>query len=226
MRTNAIPLTDAEVRDLVYRELRCDSRLKKTNVDVGVSEGTVTLRGAVADCTELLAAIESARRAEGVFDVVSELKIDHYAGRPRTDANIAAAARQALEWDAHIPHSLLRVAVSNGWVALHGTVSRLRERDDAERLVRRLEGVRGVYNLIEVEPNGSAAESVRDAIEEALRSHARREAEGIQVSLEEGTAVISGRVHTWAEKQAVLGALNRAPGVEHVNDQLNIDPYF
>ena len=60
----------------------------------------------------------------------------------------------------------------------------------------------------------------------ALKRHAEREAEGIDVSLKEGTASLAGKVHTWAEKQAILGALKYAPGVERVNDQLSIDPYF
>jgi osmotically-inducible protein OsmY len=118
------------------------------------------------------------------------------------------------------------VTVSNGWVALQGRVDLLRERGDAERLVRRLEGVRGVYNLIEVRPPEERTENVRDAIGEALRRLAEREAEGIKVSLSKGTANLTGRVHTWAEKQVILGALKLAPGVERVNDQLCIDPYF
>ena len=226
MRTNAVRMSDAEIREEVMRELRGDSRLKGTKVDVAVSDGTATLSGTVADGSELLAAIESARRAEGVFEVVNELRVDPYAGKPRTDANLAAAVRQALEWDALIPHRRIQVAASNGWVALHGSVERQRDRANAERLARRHEGVRGVYNMIEVDAPSARAEDVRDRIEEALRRHARREADQIQVSLNEGTVNVSGRVHTWAEKQAVLGALRRAPGIERIKDELSVDPYY
>jgi hyperosmotically inducible protein len=111
-------------------------------------------------------------------------------------------------------------------VALHGGVDLLREREGAERLARRMEGVRGVYNLIEVAPPVATAENVREAVGAALRRHAEREAERIEVSLRGGTASLAGKVHTWAEKQAILGALRHAPGVERVNDQLGIDPYF
>ena len=77
-----------------------------------------------------------------------------------------------------------------------------------------------------VSPPEARVENVRDAIGAALKRHAEREAEGIDVSLKEGTASLAGKVHTWAEKQAILGALKYAPGVERVNDQLSIDPYF
>lgn len=218
-------MNDTQIRQEVFRELRLDSRLKRSEIGVSVHEGAVTLSGEVAGSNELLAAVEGARRADGVFEVVNEIKVSPV-NRPRTDTDIAEAVWHALEWDALIPDSRLEVTVSNGWVALQGRVDLLRERGDAERLVRRLEGVRGVYNLIEVRPPEERTENVRDAIGEALRRLAEREAEGIKVSLSKGTANLTGRVHTWAEKQVILGALKLAPGVERVNDQLRIDPYF
>ena len=223
---NQTLMNDAQVREDVLREMWFDSRLKGVEIGVAVSDGNVTLTGGVGSTIETLAALEVARRSEGVFEVVNNLKTDAVAGMPRTDVDIARAVGQAFEWDALIPHPLIQVAVSNGWVALHGSVDLLREREDAERMVRRMEGVRGVYNLIEVSPPEARAENVREAIGAALKRHAEREAEGIDVSLKEGTASLAGEVHTWAEKQAILGALKYAPGVERVNDQLSIDPYF
>jgi osmotically-inducible protein OsmY len=87
---------------------------------------------------------------------------------------LANASRTALEWDALIPHDRIQVAVSNGWVGLTGEVELLREREDAERLVRRLVGVRGVYNEIEVKSPQARTENVRDAIEEELKRRASR----------------------------------------------------
>jgi osmotically-inducible protein OsmY len=226
MRTNEIHMTDGEVRQEVLREMRWDSRLRGVAVDVSVSEGEVVLRGAVTDASEMLAAIEAARRAEGAFRVSSELRIDPFGGRPRTDANIAEAVRRTLEWDAEIPHEQIQVAVSNGWVALHGTVGRQRDRENVERLARRLEGVRGVYNLVTVEPAAELADDVRDRIEDALRRRAQHEADRIEVQLHGGTVSLSGRLHTWGEKQAILGALTQAPGVQRVDDRLSVDPYF
>src|ERR1043165_7624013 len=133
MRTNAVRMSDAEIREEVMRELRGDSRLKGTKVDAAGSDGTATLSGTVADGSELLAAIESARRAEGVFEVVNELRGGPYAGKPRTDANLAAAVRQALEWDALIPHRRIQVAASNGWGALHGPGGAPPHRREAHR---------------------------------------------------------------------------------------------
>ena len=218
-------MNDTQVRQEVFRELWLDPRLKRADIGVRAHEGTVTLSGEVAGTDELQVALEAARRADGVFAVVDEIKV-RPANRPRADTDIVKAVCNALERDAAIPDRRIQVAVSNGWVALSGRVDLLREREDAASLVRRLEGVRGVYNLIEVKPPEARTENVRDAIGAALKRHAEREAEGIDVSLREGTANLTGKVHTWAQKQVILGALKYAPGVERVNDQLSIDPYF
>jgi osmotically-inducible protein OsmY len=226
MRLSGAQMGDVEIRNEVLRQLASEARLAGVGVGLRVENGTVTLTGAVPCHDAALAAIEAARRADGVFDVKSELEVDASAGTPRTDMQLAAAVRQALEWDAQIPHRRIQVAVSNGWVALHGRVELLSERENAGRLASRIEGARGVYNLIEVRPAEARQENVRELIEEALRRRARRDAEQISVSLREGTVSLSGKVHTWAEKQAVLGALAHAPGVERVRDELSIDPYF
>ena len=225
MMVNGVQMSDGEVRDAVLRKLRLDSRLRGTAIDVTVAEGTVTLRGVVGGHAELLAALEGARSAEGTHEVVNELKVDALGGRPRTDANIAEAVRRALEWDALLPHRQIQVAVSNGWVALHGRVELVRDRENAGRLARRLEGVRGVYNMIEVAGDGPCVENVRDRIEEALRRRARREADALDISLSGGIVTLAGKLPTWNEKQLVLGALHGAPGVERVHDRLSIDPY-
>lgn len=217
-------MSDAEVREAVFRELRLESQLKQANIGVSVREAMVTLTGVVTGTNEMLAAVEAAGRAEGVFAVNNEIVVNP-AKRPRTDQDIAKAVRNALEWDSLIPDTRIKVAVSNGWVALQGKVDLVREREEAERVIKYMDGVRGIYNLIDVRPQQTRAENVRDTIGTALKLHAEREAAGIGVSLREGTVSLSGKVHTWAEKQAILGALKYAPGVETVNDQLHIDPY-
>ena len=224
MRMNEVRMSDAEVRQEVLREMRWDSRLKGARVDAAVRDATVTLTGTVADSSELLAAVESAGRAEGIFEVRSELRVDPYGGRPPTDANILEAVRRALEREA--PHAQITAAVSNGWVALHGAVGRRREREQAERLARRLEGVRGVYNLVEVSASEGHAAGVRERIEEALRRRAQREAESIEVTFSGGTVSLAGHLRTWDEKEAVLWALTQAPGIERVEDRLSVDVCF
>ena len=57
-----------------------------------------------------------------------------------------------------VPVDKLDVTVSKGWVTLKGEVEWQYQKQDAERVVRRLSGVRGVSNLILVKPRLSASE--------------------------------------------------------------------
>ena len=216
-------LSTEQIRMGVLREFGHDLRLKGAEIGVTVRDGTVTLTGRVEGGGEHLAAIEAARRTEGVFDVIDHLTEE---GNRPTDEDIAEAVRSAFKWDTGIPEHSIRVAVSNGWVGLSGTVERLRELEEAEHVASRLRGVRGVYNLLEVSPReDGAVENARDVIQQALRRFAEQEADAIAVNLRGGTADVSGKVRTWAEKQLVIGALGHAPGVQHVKDHLTITPF-
>jgi osmotically-inducible protein OsmY len=42
---------------------------------------------------------------------------------------------------------------------------------------------------------------------------------------QDGRVTLSGRVRSWTEKNAVIGAAKGTPGVRSVEDQLRIDPY-
>jgi osmotically-inducible protein OsmY len=57
------------------------------------------------------------------------------------------------------------ITVSKGWVTLKGEVEWQYQKIDAERVVRRITGVRGVTNLITVKPRVTASE-LKQKIEE------------------------------------------------------------
>src|SRR6266542_4755397 len=82
-------------------------------------------------------------------------------------------------------------------VSLEGELSTLREKEDAERLVRVLAGVKGVHNLLTVAATSVDPRRLRTSIEEALELEAEREAEKISVNVEGGTVSLEGRVRTW-----------------------------
>jgi len=77
----------------------------------------------------------------------------------RTDADIARAVRDALEWDVCVPDARIRSTVSQGHVVLEGQVDDGRQRDDAAKALCNLAGVTSIVNLIEVVPPTAAHES-------------------------------------------------------------------
>ena len=94
----------------------------------------------------------------------------------------------------------VKVSVSKGWVTLEGEVDWQFERDDAERVVRRLTGVRGVTNLIKVRSRPTPSE-LKKKIEDALIRSAETDAQRIEVDVQGNKVILRGTVRSWAEKQ-------------------------
>jgi osmotically-inducible protein OsmY len=221
----ALAKTDQEIQQDVFRELRWDSRVKQTEIGVEVDNGVVTLTGNVDSYAKKLAAREAAHRVIGVLDVADDIQAKSPGSVGRTDTEIAKAVRLSLEWDAFVPDQKIRSTVSEGFVTLEGEVATLREKEDAEAALRNLAGVRGVRNRLFVTAVKADPVKLRKSIEDALERRAEREAERIRVHVEDGTVVLEGRVRTWLEKQAVLGAVSHAPGVKEVRDKLAVNPW-
>ena len=217
--------SDKHIHQNVLRELRWDTRVEETEVGVEVDQGVVTLTGTVASYAKKLAAQEAAHRVTGVLDVANDIQVRMPGSLAHTDTELARAVRRALEWDALVPHTRITSTVEDGWVTLVGEVDVLSEREEAERAVRYLHGVRGVTNLIVVRPPQVMPERVRAVITDALERSAEHEGKHIQVQVSDSVVTLTGCVRSYAEKRAVMGAVSHAPGVHTVRDQLRIDPY-
>ena len=219
-----MPKSDAEVRKAVLRELEWDSRTNDAAVDVEVAGGVVTLVGTVSSWAKKVAAQEAAHRVHGVLDVANNLQIVVLGSDGRSDTEIAQAVRLALQWDVFVPDTRIRSTVSRGWVTLEGDVDYLNQRDDCERAVRPLAGVRGVTTKIEVAQSQADPAAIKSAIEAALARRAEREAHHVGVLVENGRATLNGTVGSRAERDAVVGAARGTAGVRAVDDRLRIEP--
>lgn len=218
--------TDAKIQKEVLRELAWDSAIEATDVGVEVDGGVVTLTGTVSSYLQKWAAEQAAHRVRDVCDVANDIVVKAPGFGMPTDTELAQRVRRVLEEDPLVPHAGIVTTVSNGWITLGGQVELPRQIDDAERGVRSLVGVRGITNNITVSPPRRAPDpdALRRAIEDALTRQAERVAAGMQLTVEAGTATLSGQVRTSLEKLAVLDALGHAPGVRRIVDEVRIDP--
>jgi osmotically-inducible protein OsmY len=212
MATATTTLTDEQIQRDVLDELKWDARVQPNEIGVTVKDGVVTLTGWVDAFTKKWAAEEAAHRVRGVRAVANDIEVRLPGSAERTDADIAAAATRALEWDAFLPIEKLDVTVSRGWVTLRGEVEWEFEKREAERAVRRLSGVRGVTNLITVRPRVRTSPSgIQRRIEDALVRSAQTDAERIRVEVDGDKVLLTGTVRSWAENQeAERGRLVRA----------------
>jgi osmotically-inducible protein OsmY len=216
--------TDSQLRTDVAHELAWDTRIDETAIGVCVHHGVVTLTGTVDSWADKHAAEEAAHRVAGVLDVANEIQIVPSWSATRSDADIAEAVRGALTWNRFVPDQQIRSTVADqGTVTLTGTARTLAQRDEAERIVRELAGVRCVSNQIAVESPPIAVGALHDTIKQALERHVAREAERIAIEIDGDTVVLSGVVASWRERRAVLGAAKGTPGVRRIDDRLRIE---
>lgn len=215
--------TDAQLKTDVMQELAWDIHTDETAIGVSVHHGVVTLNGSVASWTHKHAAEAATHRVAGVLDVANDIEIKSSWCVARSDADIAEAVRSTLTWNPFVPDEQIRSTVTDhGAVTLTGAVRTLAQRDEAERVVRGIGGVRYVVNQLAVEGPTVAEAALHDTIKQALERHVAREADRITVDVKGDTVILSGHVESWRERRAVLGAAKGTPGVRRIDDQLRI----
>ena len=137
----------------------------------------------------------------------------------KTDQQIKGDVEQELAWNPVIDAGHIAVALHDGVVTLAGQVDNLLEKLEAERCVKRVAGVGGVANDIEVRI-GTDARPDADIVHDAADLEARR----ISVDASGDIVTLRGTVLTWSEREAAERAAWQAPGVQHVVNQIGIGP--
>jgi osmotically-inducible protein OsmY len=217
--------SDEQIQRDVLEELKWDTRVQPNEIGVAVKDGVVTLTGWVDSYTKKWAAEEAAHRVRGAHAVANDIEVQLPSSAERTDTDIAAQAVRALEWDAYVPIERIDLTVSKGWVTLRGEVDTAFQSRDAERVVHRLSGVRGVTNLITVRPrNKPSPEDLQRRIEDALLRSAETDAERITVEVDGSRVILKGTVRSWAEREDAERVAWSAPGITSVDNRITISP--
>ena len=113
------------------------------------------------------------------------------------------------------------MTVDKGWVTVKGEVEWQYQRQEVERVIRRLWGVKGVSNLITLKPLASPTD-LKKKIEDALVRTAEVDANNISVEVQRSKAILKGKVHSWAEKREAERTAWLAPGITSVDNQVKV----
>lgn len=132
----------------------------------------------------------------------------------KTDAEVREAVARELACDARVGPGL-DVRVDAGIVTLTGNLGSWAQRHAAQDAAHRVVGV--------APPVGEA--DLRKAIRSALERQIEREANDIELEVQDGEVVLRGVVHSWREREAVLGAVKGTQGVRTIQHTIRVDPY-
>ena len=123
-----------------------------------------------------------------------------------------------------------RVDESTGTVTLMGQVVRPTLKDDAERVVKSIEGVERVKNEVEVLPPSPEDDRIRIAAyraiygDPALNRYVHQAIPPIHIVVKNGNLTLEGAVATEADKNIAGIRANSIPGVFSVTNNLRVAP--
>jgi osmotically-inducible protein OsmY len=215
---------DVEIQRDVMDEIDWDPEVEVTDVGVEVDDRVVTLTGTVDHYATKQAAERAAFRVAGVRAVANDITIHAMWDGTHTDTDVAKAVANVLEYNTTIPAGAIDARVANHWVTLSGEVDWDYQRRTAEKAVKRIQGVTGVFNNIAVKQPKVSAKDVRDGIEKALVRSAEIDANHISIEVQDGEVILHGNVRSWAERKEAQAAAWKARGVTMVRNEIEIHP--
>jgi osmotically-inducible protein OsmY len=219
LKPEAIMRSDSEIERDVREELKWDPDLDASDIAVSVKNGVVTLAGFVKSFTGKYEAEAAAKRVAGVTAVANDIEVRMPSVDERPDPEIARDAVAAIKSQLPISSEHIKIVVKNGWVTLEGQVEWQYQRQTAEVAVRRIKGVKGVSNLIQLKPRARPDE-IKKKIEEAFKRSAEVDANRIMVETNGSEVVLKGTVRSWVEREEAERVAWSAPGVTKVSDQI------
>ena len=190
--------SDETIQRDVQLALKWQPEIDVTSIGITVKNGIVTLTGTVSEYGEKKAAEEAVKSVSGV-----------------------QAIRDAYKWRWDIPDDHLRIIVEDGWITLEGEVAWNYQKEAARETAVRIIGVRGIKNKIEITPAKGHRVNIKD-IESALWRNPDIDDEDIAVEIQGNKVILQGEIPTLVQKEEAARMAWSAPGVEFVENLLEV----
>ena len=138
------------------------------------------------------------------------------------DGEITLAIDRLLMSDQGVSAHALDVQTSDGIVTVSGVVSHLLARERAAQIAATVKGVRAVVNLIEVSPKMFPDAVLRSEIAQALADDPATDLLNIEVTVNNATAMLSGKADSWSQEQLCLAVAKGVRGVKAVTSKMEV----
>ena len=145
------------------------------------------------------------------------------------DKDLQHEIMEDLRWDPSIDASKIGVAASNGVVTLTGGVPSYFQKQTAERITKRVAGVRAVANDIDVQLPSAVQKTdpgIATTALNALKWSASVPDEHITVSGSKGWITLEGNVEWNYQREAAEKAVEELIGVKGVTNRISVSPHI
>jgi osmotically-inducible protein OsmY len=214
-------MTDAEIQFALKDALVFDPRVLSTEVDVSVEDGVAALEGTVSSLRSKRAAVEDAENTVGVWRVLDYLTVEP--AEMVSNDELETFVNEALRRDAFVDADQVEVEAIGGRVVLEGTVDAQFEKSRAETLAENVRYTAEVENNLHVDaewPLKSDSE-IRDDIESEIYWNPWLTGAEIEVTVENGVAILEGTVDTPLERGLAEQEASQA-GARSVENMLEV----
>jgi osmotically-inducible protein OsmY len=145
----------------------------------------------------------------------------------RSDAEIEKDVKEELRWDPDLDASDIAVSVKNAVVTLTGFAKSFSDKLEAEAAVKRVAGVAGVANDLEVRLPAADQrpdpEIARDAVA-AIKSQLPISAEKIKVVVKNGWVTLEGEAEWQYQRTTAEAAVRKIKGVKGITNAILLKP--
>ncbi len=192
-------------------------------IQINIKDGVVTLAGETDNFADQIVCENLAQSTPGVVAVVQNIRLTLPAHARDRDMEIACKCKTALELNRYVPFPRLNIIVKDACVILKGEVDSMEQRQEAESTIYKIPEVSLIKNEILVKPGLKPAD-VRKEIQRGFSHVAAHHADGIEVELREGKAILRGIARAWFEIVVAETVVREMPDIDEVINQIELTP--
>jgi len=241
-----VAASDDTIEKQVKKVLENDASLQNSSIKVAsVHGGTVLLSGNADTLSSHQRALMDARSVAGVHKVASEIQSPDqlgdkeiwndepagaHASSSASDGWVTTKVKVALMGEpGGLSPMKINVDTRDGVVTLFGKVDTDADKRTAEQQAKKIDGVKGVHNELQVVPEAAAKrvaardDQLQDAVQKRIEGRESLKDDKIDVEVKNGVVRLTGTVDGFGDRMTALTVARSTDGVKSVIDDLRIE---